>query len=256
LRHKLETDEDVINKRCEFPDCKTRASFGDPVDCVSRWCVQHKSEKDEDVVSRKCEYKDCKTQPSYGDPSDLIRRRCKEHKLPKDESLGGKRCEVKDCKIRTSFGDPNDWISRRCAEHKLDTDENRVSHRYESQDCKTVPIFGDPVDRIRKRCLKHKLPTDEDVVNKKCIKCHVYRVYFHDICSICDPTLNERKEYKVVKFLRSHGNEKLHDFVHNRILPNNDGIRYRPDILLSFSDSAIIVEIKGKPLSNWGRPPI
>src|ERR1700689_483051 len=91
--------------------------------------------------------------------------------------------------------------------------------------------------------LKHKLETDDDVVSKKCIKCHKYRVYFHDICSNCDPTLNERKEYKVVSFLNLHENEKLHDFVHNRIVPNNDGIRYRPDLLFSFCDSAIIVEI-------------
>jgi hypothetical protein len=30
-------------------------------------------------------------------------------------------------------------------------------------------------------------------------------------------------QYKVVKFLRSDSNEKLHDFVHNRMLPNDWG---------------------------------
>ena len=89
----------------------------------------------------------------------------------------------------------------------------------------------------------YKFKTDEDVVSKKCAKCQKHRAYFDDLCHSGNPTLNERKEYKVVNFIQSHLNSKLHDFMNNRIVPNDDNIKYGPDLLFSFSDNAIIVEI-------------
>jgi hypothetical protein len=198
---------------------------------------------DVNVNHRKCIFEGCGTGASFGDPNDKIPQRCSKHKLESDENVVNKRCEYQGCQTFPSFGNLNDGIHLRCFQHKLETDENVICKRCEYEDCRTVPSFGSPDDHKRKRCMKHKLITDVDVTHKKRIKCNTHRIYFNDICSICDPTSNQRKEYKVVNFLKSRINEKLHNFVHNRILPNNDNIKYKPDILYRFSDSAIIVEI-------------
>jgi hypothetical protein len=243
FKHKFEKDEDVVNKRCEFEGCETHSSFGNLNDRIRRRCAKHKLETDEDLVNKKCGFEGCKTRASFGDSNNHRPHRCGKHKLETDEDVVSKRCEFRGCKTRALFGDPNDHRPHRCGKHKLETDEDIVHKKCEFRGCKTRASFGDPDDHRPHRCGKHKLETDDDVVHKKCIKCHIYRVYFDDVCSNCDPILNERKEYKVINFLRSHVNENLHDFVHNRILPNNDGTKYRPDILFNFSDSAIIVEI-------------
>ena len=284
-KHKLETDEDIKNKKCEKDDCKSRATFGDPVDGIAKRCARHKRETDENVVSKRCEEKGCKTIPTFGNRADGLAKRCTQHKQEIDEDVKNKRCEEKDCKIQPVFGDYIDGLAKRCAqhkritdedirnkrcektncktqpafgnlvdgkakrcaEHKLETDENVRSKKCEFEGCKTVPIFGDLHDCLRKRCLRHKLETDIDVFHKRCQKCQKNRIYFDDICPICDPTLNERVEYKVVNFLLSQPDQRLHDFVHNRQLPNNnDDKKYRPDLLYIYNNpnkNTIIVEV-------------
>ena len=179
IKHKLDTEEDVLNKKCEVKNCKTIANFGDPNDKIKKRCFKHKLDNDEDVVSKKCEVKNCKTIAIFGDPNDKIKKRCFKHKLDIDENIVSKTCEVESCKTQPVFGNPNDNINKRCFKHKLDDDEDVVNKKCEVKNCKTIASFGDLNDGIKKRCFKHKLETDEDVVSKKCEiqNCKIHPVF-------------------------------------------------------------------------------
>lgn len=64
---------------CQFPECKTRACYGDPITKAKMFCKTHKLENHVDLKSKKCEFTDCITRAYYGFPG-YTPKKCAKHK--------------------------------------------------------------------------------------------------------------------------------------------------------------------------------
>ena len=99
--HKLPGMVDVVSKTCNWPDCKSQASYGHLTadgkrDSAARSrCRQHREAGMVDVINKTCVEDDCSTRPCYGFPSDEPGKRgnperCSLHKLPGMINVVGK----------------------------------------------------------------------------------------------------------------------------------------------------------------------
>ena len=53
-RHNLMNYENVVNKKCEYENCKIRACFGDKITKSTLFCFEHKEKHHVDNVTKKC----------------------------------------------------------------------------------------------------------------------------------------------------------------------------------------------------------
>ena len=99
--HKLPGMVDVVSKTCNWPDCKSQASYGHLTpdgkrDSAARSrCRQHREPGMVDVINKTCVEGDCATRPCYGFPSGEpgkrgLPERCSLHKLPGMINVVGK----------------------------------------------------------------------------------------------------------------------------------------------------------------------
>eukprot|EP01050_Picozoa_sp_SAG11_P019468 SAG11_NODE_3106_length_2685_cov_1.434648_2_plen_197_part_00 len=79
-KHKKPHHVDVINKRCEHPDCLKQPSFGNNQTRVVRWCADHKYLGDVNIINKRCYKPGCIVRPHYGG-SDNQPIWCKKHKV-------------------------------------------------------------------------------------------------------------------------------------------------------------------------------
>jgi EsV-1-7 cysteine-rich motif len=114
--HKEAHMVDVKNKKCEYNDCRKRASFGYKNDQVPLFCREHIGSGMVNVVSKRCEAIGCETTPIFGFEKDNHVRFCAQHKVPGTVDLKHKKCEM--CRERAYYGDKNGGGPRYCRKHR------------------------------------------------------------------------------------------------------------------------------------------
>ncbi len=76
---KKQTDICLKHHTCEFVDCNIRATYGNPVDKIVRFCKKHKQGIDIDLKHKSCEFPECSARRSYGFPG-YSPKTCAKHK--------------------------------------------------------------------------------------------------------------------------------------------------------------------------------
>lgn len=179
---------------CQFTDCCKRASYGDPILKIVRFCTYHKSEHHVNLYRKTCEFYNCRTTPIYGDPIIRVGRFCRLHKPDNYIDIKNSICKFIGCSIQCHYGDPKDRIPQFCINHKPEhyinvrspkllcrfpecnitasygeyTEEFCTTHKLEHHihikaiicefvGCSTTAYYGDPITKVRQFCCKHKL---------------------------------------------------------------------------------------------------
>ena len=219
--HKLDGMIDVVSKLCEHVGCITRATFGDPVEKTKRFCDDHKLAGMIDVANKRCEHLGCITQATFGDPVEKKKRFCDDHKLEKMIDVANKRCEHLGCITRANFGDPVEKTKRFCVDHKLAGMIDVASKRCEHVGCITRASYGIIKNRPT-RCVDHKTDKMSDVISPKCASCKLTIVTRKgDYCAVCDEF---EKNDGASRRTRSKERAVIHALLENDI-PNVDYIR-------------------------------
>ena len=243
--HKLSTDVDLTNKRCE---CGKHKPYFGSEGGEAIHCSECKLDTD---VPLKCKH--CivcnKPYPTYG----FEKRKslyCSEHRIEGTWDVVNKMCEVCEengvpVPTQACFGPPGGSRTR-CEQHKLDTDVNVVSPQCEFPGCTTQPSFGLEKNKPLRCCTHAKeKPEYRDVVHPMCKSCNLYIIIEPPhLCSYCRPDTPKRlhtKEMKVVNFLKESIPKEM---IYNKVVGRETECgRYRPDILYDCGSHLIIVEV-------------
>lgn len=163
-KHKLENENDVLNKMCEKCEIK-QATYG-VEKTKALWCKMCKLDEAFDVKHKMCEYEKCNTRPNFGSTKAL---RCSSHKIKDDKAFGYKKCETKNCKLVPSFSDNIENVALRCSKHKLDNwvDVSHKSALCKFKNCNLQSTFG-LLNGKAEYCSIHKLKDMIDIKHKKC----------------------------------------------------------------------------------------
>jgi hypothetical protein len=127
---------DVINKKCQFQNCKIRASFNKTDETSGIFCKKHKETCMKDVVSKRCQFPDgCDKIPNYNFSSETIGILCKDHKKTGMIDVKNKKCQF-------------------------------------PEGCDKQPNYNFSEKKSGIFCCRHKEEGMIDIINKTCIECN------------------------------------------------------------------------------------
>lgn len=229
-----------------------RASYGIPGTKKVLRCTEHKLPTDVDVGNKKCE--SCKKiKPTYAKEGEFAKR-CFSCKLEDDVDVVNKNnlCEI--CKTtQASFGYLDENKLKRCGKCKLINDvqlKKGLLCIYEG--CQTSSSFGLVGTNKKTHCFKHKLP-EEVRLRGLCNSCGLIRTknpYYEGMCLNCfihkyPEKRNSRniktKERAVREFLENNfGNNYTITF--DRMVEGGCS-KFRPDAIIDLGTHVVIIEV-------------
>jgi hypothetical protein len=253
-KHKSSIMENLVSKRCGFPGCKGYPIYGLPDDKIATKCMGHKTDNMENIISKRCEFLGCKTYANFGLPGSKIATNCGRHKTDIMEDIKNKNCDFPGCKIRANFGLPGSKIATKCGDHKTDNMEDIKNKNCDFPGCKKRSTFGLPGSKKANKCGDHKTDFMEDVLNKKCTGCGLTRADKSNnfLCSSCNPnSYHKSKENDIKKLLE----ERLPEFkfVHNKRFKVDISLNYFPDFLFECKNYFIILECDEDAHKGYGK---
>ena len=264
---------DVKHKKCTFPSCPHRKTFGFPNSKPER-CGKHPIEGMIDLNSKRC--KECDKRPNFGLPGTKSATHCSQHALPEMEDIVHYKCHI--CKLTASFGYKGGKPTR-CSRDKL-LDMIDLRHEYcQIEECPTYASYGIPGNKPV-RCLDHRQvgdiinPTKRcqipkcgklaiygytspthckqhasseeiDLIQQACIGCGLpYVLDKNRNCPTCDPTLYHRVRLAKQKKVRD-----FFDFNHmkyisyDKIVERGICHKKRPDFVFDCVTHMMVVEV-------------
>jgi hypothetical protein len=213
--------------KCNFEDCKTRASYGMVLGKATH-CAKHKKSEMFDVINKTCSEKDCKKQPTYG----LIHKKpthCFKHKISEMFDVVSKTCSEKDCKTQPNYGLV--WQkATHCGKHKMP--KMSLALKPKCLKCDNYAFYGEEKVSF---CEEHKSPTDKDLIRTVCIVCYDKLTpdkVFDNKCKDCNSKWKngQHYEYDVINYVLK-GN---FEYTHNKVVKQKDckSTGSRPDFVL------------------------
>jgi hypothetical protein len=244
--HKEDSMINITSKKCVYEGCNTRAGFGIEGG-KPEFCVTHKTDEMVDLRSYKCTIDGCKTQAHFGFEG-CKPTACGKHKTSDMIALNERKCKFKGCKTQSHYGF-EDGKAEYCYTHKLDGMIQIGGRKCKFEGCIKTPVFGYENGEIE-YCGDHKMSLMINLIAKyrECSNCglkfQTLKSEEKYLCPYCRPAESRKhnKELKIVKYIQNH---TKFDIIHDKISADNTTIcgKYRPDILIEFSDRYIIVEI-------------
>lgn len=221
-QHFLPDMINISSKRCENEGCETICKYNFENEKIPRFCAKH-AEKDMIHLSRStCKEEGCKKYPSFNFENNGSGMYCMKHMKVGMINVNDPIC--KDCNTQASFNYPGETIAHYCASHYKENMINIYSLRCKSLECDIIIRYNGKYNDYCITCYKQLFPNDKIVYNYGA-KETVVRVSIKN------------------KFIDK-------DWQFNKMIKKN-GIAYVPDILLSFENYNIIIEIDEFQHSNY-----
>ena len=269
--HKLDGMINVRQKFCNYPGCKTSASFGT---ASSIRCKAHAEEGMINLIQKLCEYDGCVISASYNYDGERARF-CNSHKELGMICVIGKGCEFPGCQCKSrNYGIPG-GKGRFCTTHKEPGMVDVVNPT--CQECNTTACYGIPGSK-KTHCTKHRKPgmisrpkakcvvcrkpalygknyipnhcelhkeeDDDNLMERECISCHLVMILDkYNKCEFCDPKRFESgrlaKQNALMTYLNNHG---LKGNSTDIVIDNGICGKERPDRVFDFGDKIVILE--------------
>lgn len=246
--HKKKDMIDVLNKRCNFINCKKYRIYG-LTQSKPEYCTDHKLENMIKKSNKICNTENCGKSPSYNIKGKLPLY-CSEHKLKNMIDVKHKSCEEELCRRNKIYGLKNEE-PKYCRSHKKDGMVDLIHKLCEVDNCPTRPVFG-TVDKNPTHCASHKSGNMKNVVDKHCTNCSLYKVVKKNnyLCYYCQPTPRMMKKETKVKTLLEENNLK---FVHNKQFKNDCCLKYRADFLFDCNTYFVVLECDEDQHSSYDK---
>ena len=199
--------EDVINKKCKHPNCKTRPSYGKQggLKKDAEYCSDHAPIGYEDVTHKKCKHPNCKTRPSYnfiGFASEF----CSQHKKNRMIINSLKYCI--ECRKKATY---------------IDKEKRFFCFEHYNLECKEL-------GNICSICCERFLESDEMKICSDCMN-------IEDNGGVSIKT--KRKEISVKNFLEENS---IHYDIYDKKVKGGCSKR-RPDFVIETKWGSIILEV-------------
>lgn len=189
--HKTVGMTNIYAKICQYPECKTRPSFGVPgTNGILRYtnvkfCRRHKASDMISIAHKRCDHLNCESKPIYNLPEMKVGKYCCEHKTADMILIAIKRCQYSECSVLNSlYNVPGMNVGKFCKKHKTADMINVVFKRCEYPECVSTQRYYVPgVKNGKKYCRKHKTADMIDVAHNStfckfldCKSCAIYNV--------------------------------------------------------------------------------
>ena len=199
------------NRKCEFPGCTTRPSYG--IDKLI-YCAKHKQPGMKSMTGDICTYSGCLTRASYNIPSKKHGIYCLEHKLEGMINIKDHKCSESGCNKIPSFNYEGKKKGLYCGTHRKTEMINVREKTCKTPHCLTQ--IADKYDGYCLHCYMHIYP-DRPV-------CRNYKTKEKSVCDFIKeiyPTLSWSFDKSIFKSIS----------------------RRRPDAYIDMGSYLIIVEI-------------
>lgn len=166
---------DVVTKRCDFPNCSVKPTFGSVGTTIATRCFEHKGNL-VDVKNSYCIYKGCTVSAKYGKKGTKKPIYCSTHGKDKKNFIDVTitTCLDKDCGIRPTYGKDNDSKPVYCAKHGKEHNYIYVSSGLcNADDCAIRASYGIKGTKRKLFCKKHADESEDDYVNVTCGRCKI-----------------------------------------------------------------------------------
>jgi hypothetical protein len=157
-----------MSRICNYDDCKTRSSYGDPETKISEFCKKHAPLEYINVVSKRCAITGCNKQANYGKKDSTNAEFCPSHAPKGYINVRRPLCQHVDCYTTASFGDAVSKTLQYCAMHATKTCVNLVSKFCKYPECKTIAAYGKPGSKKLEFCSKHSPEEYVIIFGKTC----------------------------------------------------------------------------------------